>query len=161
MTRLVFAPVDRADAMALRAGADLGVRSGCAPTAVLAAYLGPDSVAEEVEFAALSHAGVLALVVGSDPLRLVLAADVADGQVSDRGSELGEIAVAALRWSQVQALFADEPPARVAVAKARADSARLGLVEAVASDAVTALQSEFDLLWFAPEELDDIVDDQR
>ena len=156
MTKLVFVPVDRADAMALRAGADLGVRRGCAPTAALADYLGPQTVAEELEFAALSHAGVLALGAGSDPLRLVLAADVGDEQVTERSSELGEITVADLRWTQVQALFADEPPARVAVAKARTDSARLGLAEAVASAAVTALQSEFDLLWFAPEEMDQI-----
>jgi Family of unknown function (DUF6912) len=156
MTKLVFIPMDRADTMALRSGADLGVRPGCAPTAALAASLGPNTVDEEVEFAALSHAGVLALGAGSDPLRLVLAADVADGQVTERGSELGAITVADLRWSQVQALFADEPPARAAVAKARTDSALLGLAEAVASDAVTALQSQFDLLWFAPEELDQI-----
>jgi hypothetical protein len=162
MTSVVFVPVDRSDAVSLRAGADLGVRPACAPTATLAAYLGPNTDAEEVEFAALNHAGVLALVVASDPLRLVLAADIADGQVTDRGGELGDITVADLRWTQVQALFADDPAARSAVAKARAECDRLGLAEAVASEAVTTLQSEFDLLWFAPEELDQLLnDDQR
>jgi hypothetical protein len=125
MTSLVFVPVDRAEALALRAGADLGDRPGCAPTAGLAGGLEPTAVAEEVEFAALSQAGVLALRAGADPLRLVLAADVADDEVTDRGSELGEVNVAGV-----------------------------SLVEAAAIEAVAALQGEFDLLWFAPDELD-------
>jgi uncharacterized protein DUF6912 len=153
VTSLVFVPVDRADAVALRAGADLGNRPGCAPTAGLAGALEPAAV-EEVEFAALSYAGVLALSAGSNPLRLVLAADVADGQVTDRGSELGEVTVAGLRWPQVQALFADEPAAEPAIVRARAESAGLGLAEALATGSVQALQSDVDLLWFAPEELD-------
>jgi hypothetical protein len=157
MTSLVFVPVDRADAEALRAGADLGSRPGCAPTGGLAGALEPGAVAEEVEFAALSNAGVLALTAGSNPLRLVLAADVAAGQVTDRGSELGEVTVAGLRWPQVQALFADEPTAEPAVARARAESAGLGLAEALATESVGTLQNEFDLLWFAPEELDQLL----
>jgi hypothetical protein len=157
MTSLVFVPLDRAEATALRAGADLGARPCCAPTAGLAGSLGPTAVAEEVEFAALSHAGVLAMSAGSDPLRLVLAVDAADGQVTDWGSELGEVTVADLRWAQVQALFADEPLAGPSVARARAESAGLGLAEALGTDAVAALQSEFDLLWFAPEELDRLI----
>jgi hypothetical protein len=157
MTSLVFVPVSRAEALALRAGADLGGREGCAPTAGLADSLRPTAVTEEVQFAALSHAGVLAMSAGSDPLRLVLAADAADGQVTDWGSELGEVTVADLRWAQVQALFADEPTAEPSVARARAESAGLGLAEALVTDAVAALQSEFDLLWFAPEELDRLI----
>ena len=104
---------------------------------------------------------MLALSSGSDPLRLVLAADVADGQVTDRGSEFGEVMVAGLRWAQVQALFADEPAAESSVARARADTAELGLTEALAIEAVTALLSEFDLLWFAPDELDQLARGQR
>jgi hypothetical protein len=160
MTLLVFVPVDRADAVALRAGADLGVRRACAPTRALADYLGPDTAAEEVEFAALNNAGILALSVASDPLRLVLAADVADGQLTDRGGKLGETTVAELRWAQVESLFADEPAARSAVAKARTE-ARLDPADALAKEAVITLQSEFDLLWFAPEELDELLGDRR
>ena len=167
MTSLVFVPVARAEARALRAGADLGDRPGCAPTAGLAGGPEPTAGIEEMEFAALSYAGVLALGAGSDPRRLVLAADVADGQITDRGSELGEVTVAGLRWTQVQALFADEPVAERAVARARGDVARsrgdvagLDLVEAVAIEAVAALQGEFDLLWFATNELDQLLDDQ-
>ena len=161
MTSLVFVPVDLAQAALLRAETGLGDLPGCAPTERLTASLEPAAVAEEVEFVALSHASVLALSSGSDPLRLVLAADVADRQVTDRGSELGEVMVAGLRWAQVQALFADEPAAESSVARARADTAELGLAEALAMEAVTALQSEFDLLWFAPDELDQLARGQR
>ena len=120
----------------------------------LAASLGPATVTEEVEFAALNHAGVLALGAASDPLRLVLAADVADQQVADRGTGPGEVCLTGLRWNQVRALFCDEPAAGPSVARARAEVAESAAAEAVTGEAVTALQREFDLLWFAPEELD-------
>ena len=161
MTSLVFVPVNRAEALLLRAGTDLGDLPGCAPTAGLAGSLEPTAVAEEVEFVALSHSGVLALISGSDPLRLVLAAGVADGQVTDRGSKVGEVTVAGLRWAQLQALFADEPAAESSVARARAELAELDLAEALAIEAVAALQSGFDLLWFAPDELDQLTAGQR
>ena len=124
----------------------------------LADSLGPLAVAEEVEFAALSYAGVLALSAGSDRIRLVLAADVADEQVTDHGSELGEVVVTRLRWDQVQALFADELAAGPAVARAQAESAGMDLAEAAATELVATLQAGFDLLWFAPGELDRLLD---
>jgi hypothetical protein len=161
MTALVYVPLDRAEVTALRAGTDIGPRPGCAPTAALAGSLEPDTVAEEVDFAALSHAGVLALSSGSEPLRLVVAADVADQQLTGRGGDLGEVTVTGLRWAQVQALFADEPAAESSVARARAEMAGLGLADSVVTEAVAALQGGFDLLWFAPDELDRLVDDQR
>jgi hypothetical protein len=160
MTSLVFVPLDRAEARALREGADLGDLRGYAPTADLAHSLGPTAAAEEVEFAALNCAGVLALSAASDPLRLVLAADVADQQATARGSEPGEVSVTGLRWDQVRALFADEPVAQPSVARARAEVAELGEADAVTSEAVAALQRKFDLLWFAPDELDQLADDQ-
>jgi hypothetical protein len=156
MTFLVFVPLDRAAATALRAGTNLGARPGCAPTAGLAGSLGPAAVAEEVEFAALNHAGVLALSAGSDPLRLILAADVAEGQLTDVGSDLGEVTVAGLRWAQVRALFADEPAARPALARAREETAGLPPAAAAGIEVVAALQGAVDLLWFAPDELDQL-----
>jgi hypothetical protein len=154
MTSLVFVPCDRVEASALRAGGDFPARPACAPTADFAGTLEPTAVAEEVEFAALNQAGVLTLSTGADPLRLVLAADVADNQVADRGSEPGAITVSDLRWSQVRALFADEPAAAASVARARADLAAVGPTDTLAMEAVMTLQDEFDLLWFAPDELD-------
>ncbi|HLL63621.1 MAG TPA: hypothetical protein VK401_11260 [Propionibacteriaceae bacterium] len=154
MTTLVFVPVDRETADALRTGTDPGPRPGCAPTAELAASTGPDAVAEEVEFAALSHAGVLALTSTTDPLRLVLAADVEAVQVEESGDGLGQVVVAGLRWPQVQSLFADEPDAAAAVAAARAAAEGRTLTEALELDEVAQLLDAYDLLWFAPEELE-------
>ena len=154
MTSLVFVPLDRSDAVLLRAGTDLGARPACAPTADLSRSLEADAVTDEVEFAALSEAGVLALSTGTDPLRLVLAADVADGQLTDRGSQPAEVTVFGLHWSQVRALFADEPAAAASVARARAQLAEVGPADAAPIELVAALQEEFDLLWFAPDELD-------
>ena len=154
MTTLVFVPLDRETAYALRAGTDPGPRPGCTPTAGLAASVGPDAVSEEIEFAALSDAGVLALTSTTDPLRLVLAADVEADQVEESGDAIGQVVVSRLRWPQVQSLFADEPEAAAAVAKARAAAEAVPLAEALDPNEVTALLDAYDLLWFAPEELD-------
>ena len=154
MTALVFVPLDREAAYALRAGADPAARPGCAPTARLAASTGPEAVTEEVEFAALSHAGVLALTSTADPLRLVLAAEVETDQVEDPGDGLGQVMVASLGWPQVRPLFADEPDAAAAVEKARAAAKGLALSAAMDRNEVADLLDTYDLLWFAPEELD-------
>ena len=142
MSVLVFVPLDRAVALALRSGTDPGPRPGWAPTAALARSLGPGTVDEEVEFAALSQAGVLALTATADPLRLLLAADIEPGQVDDPGDEPGRVDVDGLRWSQVRSLFADEPEAAEAVHRARTAGEVEGLLDA------------YDLLWFSPHELD-------
>lgn len=142
MTILVFVPLDRPAALALRSGTDPGPRPGWAPTAALATSLGSGAADEEVEFAALSQAGVLALTRTADPLRLVLAADVDSGQVDDPGDEPGRVVVDGLRWSQVRSVFADEPEAAGAVHRARTAGQVEGLLDA------------YDLLWFSPDELD-------
>jgi hypothetical protein len=139
---LVFVPLDRATASALRSGTDPGPRPGWAPTTALATSLGPEAVDEEVEFAALSQAGVLALTTTADPLRLVLAAEVGPGQVDDAGEEPGRVVVGGLRWSQVRSVFADEPEAAEAVDRARTAGEVEGLLDA------------YDLLWYLPDELD-------
>jgi hypothetical protein len=132
MTVLVFVALDWADADALRSGADLGSRAGCAPTAELAGRIGPGADAEEVEYAALHHAGEYATDTG--PQRLVLAADVDPGQLVETGDGWGGVTVEGLAWRQVSALFADEP---------------------LAAGAVTGADDS-DLLWFAPQELDQL-----
>jgi len=104
-----FVPVCLRETLALRAGADLGLRSGCAATSALLAELGGQTSIEEAAFAALSHAGVLAVLISSSARRLVLAAELAPDQVADHGSPFGEITIAGLSWSQVRAIFVDEP----------------------------------------------------
>jgi len=156
MTQLIFVPLDREAVQALRSGAGRPSYPGCAATAGLVSALGPDTATDEREFAALSSAGVQALSTTTDPLRLVVAADVAAAQVVDPGGASGQVTVRDLRWAQVQALFGDEPAAAAAVARARAALGAIDLVEALSVPEVTALVDEFDLLWFAPEELDDL-----
>lgn len=132
MTTLVFLALDWVAAAALRSGADLGPRTGCAPIAELARRIGPAADAEEVEYAALHHADAYA--PGPTRRRLVLAADVGPGQLVELGDGWGGVTVTGLGWDQVSALFADEPHAATA---------------AVDLD-------DRDLLWFAPAELDQL-----
>lgn len=152
---LIFVPVTRDEARELRSGAALGRRPGCGANPALRAALGADTSTEEAEFAALGLAGVLALGVGADALRLVLAVDAETAQVEDAGSAHGEVSVTGVGWLQVQALFGDEPDAAPAVARARAATGGLDLADAVDVPEVDAL-GEFDLLWFATGELDEL-----
>lgn len=111
---------------------------------------------EEVEFVALGHAGVLALGLAPAGPRLVLAAEVADSQVDERPGVDGEVVVSGLIWSQVLALFADEPTVADLVARARSAAGTRPLAEALSDPAVTDLLAGTDLLWFAPDELDQL-----
>ena len=152
---MVFVPTAGSEAVALRSGADLGVRSGCAATRSLLEALGTDTSAEEADFAALSNAGVLAVALDAGPSRLVLAADVSDVQVRDGRTAAGEVEVTGLTWAQVQSLFADEPDAAESVAAARR-AVGVGLADALASAAVQDLNQRFDLLWYSVAELDSV-----
>ena len=167
MAQLTFIPVREEEALALRNGKDIASRVACAATESLVAAIEtdpsePGSVEEEAEFAALSYAGVLGLFQGSGPVRLVLAADVQSSQVkSDDHNPYGVLDVSKLRWSQVRALFTDEADAGPAVLKAREAIAEAGgawtLDEALALPAVEELMHDYDLLWYAPAELDQLV----
>ena len=156
MTQLVFVPLDRAAVVELRSGAGRSSYPGCAPTAGLAGALGPGTAADELEFAALSSAGVLALSATTDPRRLVVAAEIAPAQLADPGGPDGQVSVRDLGWAQVQALFVDEAAAVPAVARARAALGVVDLADALSAPEVAALVDDFDLLWFAPEELDNL-----
>ena len=156
MTQLVFVPLDRAAIVELRSGAGRSSYPGCAATAGLAGTLGPDTAADELEFAALSSAGVLALSATTDPSRLVAAAEVAPAQLADLGGSAGQVSVRDLGWAQVQALFVDEPAAEPTVARARTALGAVDLDAALSVPEVIALVDDFDLLWFAPDELDDL-----
>ena len=78
-----------------------------------------------------------------------------------RSSSYGELHVRGLSWSQVRALFADEAEAAEAVLRARSALAEGGeaytLAAALEVAAVGKLVDDYDLLWFAPEELDLVV----
>jgi hypothetical protein len=115
-----------------------------------------NTVLEEAEYAALSYAGVLALALKPASPRLVVAAEVQAEQLTDLGEPLGEVQVRDLAWHQVRALFADEAAAIEAAGQASERVAGQSLAAALAAPEVGALLDDYDLLWFAPDELDQL-----
>ena len=162
MSSTVFVPVGRAQARALHddpTSSLADVTGHAATPALMAAYGYDASSLEDAEFAALGFAGVRAVTVEPpDPLRLVLAALVEPGRVSVGSDELGKVRVADLRWSDVSAVFADEPGAEGEVLAARAAAAGRPPADALDQPAVRRLLDERDLLWYAPQELTQLVD---
>jgi Family of unknown function (DUF6912) len=161
MAQMIFVPMTRDEAQALRSGTPAKHYFGCAATPSLAASLEADTVMEEVEYAALSNAGVLALVRKPNGPRLVVAAEVEEEQIRDLGRPDGDVEVRGLAWAQVRALFADEPEASEAVTLAGKAVAARGLAEeglatALATPEVAIVLDRYDLLWFAPEEFDQL-----
>ena len=158
MGQLAFIPASMEQAKEVRRGFDPGPCRGCAVTPALLRALEPQITTDEAEFAALSNAGVLALGVGSESTRLVLAADVEPAQITGLEDPSGEVTVSSLSWAQVRALFIDEPGAAEAVRKGRlavAEAAgEVTVAAAMALPEVGKLLDGHDLLWFAPEELD-------
>ena len=156
MAQMIFVPMTRDEARALRSGAGTDRYPGCAATPSLAASLDADTVMEEVEFAALSNAGVLALVLKPHVPRLVVAAEVPEDHVRDLSQPHGEVEVRDLVWAQVRALFADEPDC-AAGGELRERGGERGEPDmALAAPEVAAVLDNHDLLWFAPEELDQL-----
>lgn len=154
MSVAVFVPVPRSGAMALRGGGDLGVLVGFAAGPALreAHGLGPGED-EEAGFVALGYAGLAALLAHAGP-RTVLAADVEASQVGGEGSEFGEVSLDGLRWAQVSAVFADEPGAAEDLEAARRLADGRPLADVADDESVVGLVDRWDLLWYAPEELD-------
>jgi hypothetical protein len=154
MSQMIFIPMTRDDALALRSGTAARHYLGCAATPSLAASMDADPAIEEVEYAALSNAGVLALALNAP--RLVVAAEVQEKQVEDLNRPHGEIEVRGLAWAQVRALFADEPDALEVATLAGKAVAGQSLAAALITPEVAAVLDGYDLLWFAPEELDQL-----
>jgi hypothetical protein len=154
---MVFVPMTWDEANDLRSGiaADAPYR-GCAATPSLVASLEADTLIEEAEYAALSYTSVLALVLKPGTPRLVIAAEVPPGQFTDLGEPLGEVELRGLIWAQVRALFADEPGAMEATRLASEAVAGQSLAAALAAPEVGLVLDRYDLLWFAPEELDQL-----
>ncbi|MFP5283352.1 MAG: DUF6912 family protein [Actinomycetes bacterium] len=154
---LVFLPSTRTVAERLREGSGTPApQVGYAATAGLrrAHGLGPAET-EEAEYTALAYAGAAALVAAEEPVRLVLAAEVAEDRLTGGPRpDLGEVVVSGLGWGDVVALFLDDRDSRAAVARARAAVAGQALVDAVETEPVRALLEEVDLLWYDPAELD-------
>jgi hypothetical protein len=156
MSQMVFVPMTWDEAVALRSGAAADRYPACAATPRLVASMEADTLIEEAEYAALSYAGVLSLVLKPGLPRLVAAAEVQPNQLTDLDGSLGEVEVRGLTWDQVQALFGDESAAVAATRLASEVVAGEGLAAALAAPEVGAVLDEYDLLWFAPDELNQL-----
>jgi hypothetical protein len=153
---MAFIPMIWGEAADLRSGIAADHYLGCAVTPSLVASMGTDTHSEEAEYAALSYAGVLALVLNPGYPRLVVAAEVRPGQLADLCEPQGEVELRGLTWPQVRALFADEPDAIAAGRLASEAVKGQSLAGALAAPEVGLLLDEYDLLWFAPVELDQL-----
>ena len=113
---------------------------------------------EDADYSALCYAGVRALVATSETLRLVVAFDLPASTLSGAsGDPYGEVNVLDLQWTQVTALFADEPASADRVRAARVALGRgVAVAQAMELPVVVELVDEADLLWFAPTELDSV-----
>ena len=156
IAKMIFVPMTIDETAALRSGAGVNHHQGCAATASLVASMVSDDVMEKAEYAAIRNAGVLAMVLKPNAPRLVVAAEVREDQVIDQGAPRGEVEVNELTWAQVRALFADEPAARRAVRLARKTVAGQSLTAALAAPKVAAVLDKYPLMWYAPEELDQL-----
>ena len=156
IAKMIFVPMTLDETAALRSGAGVNHHQGCVAAASLVASMETDTVMEEAEYAAISNAGVLAMVLKPNAPRLVVAAEVREEQVLDQGAPQGEMEVNGLTWAQVRALFAEEPAARKAVRLARKAVAGQSLAAALVTPEVAAVVDNYYLLWYAPEELDQL-----
>ena len=156
MSHIVFVPMTWDEAVALRSGTAASCYRACAATPRLIASMEADTVIEEAEYAALSYAGVRSLVLKPGLPRSVVAAEVRPDQLTDPGGQLGEVEVRGLTWDEVRALFGDEPAAADATRRASQVVAGQSLAAAISAPEVGAVLDEYDLLWFAPEELDQL-----
>jgi hypothetical protein len=156
MPEMVFVRMTWDAAVDLRSGMTADHYRGCAATSTLVGSMETGTLIEEAEYAALNYAGVLALVLNPGSPRLVVAAAVQPGQLGDLGEPLGEVEVRGLAWTQVRALFAEEPAAIAAASLAGEVVAGQSLTAALAEPEVGEMLDRYDLLWFAPEELDQL-----
>ncbi|MFT4166264.1 MAG: hypothetical protein QM650_13575 [Microlunatus sp.] len=145
----VFVPLTISAAQQLRSTGSATDLIGYADGPALRSWLGdPRLDDEEAHYVALNHAGVAALLLDGDSMRLVLAVDQ-----EIAGGELGAVQLPRVAWSDVRSLFADEAGASAAVAKARAAANGLDLAAALSLPEVEQLLDAHDLLWYAPDEL--------
>lgn len=152
----VFVPLTLAAARELRSTGSASDLLGYADGPALRRWLGGTRLDdEEADYVALNHAGVAALLLEGASPRLVLAVDLGLAGADD----LGAAPVPEVRWADVRSLFADEASAADAVRTARQAVRGLDLGAALAITAVIDLQDSYDLLWYAPEELDSFATD--
>lgn len=107
---------------------------------------------EESDYAAQLFASLAGLLAGWD--RCVLAVAVRTLPASCGRAAFGQVELPPLRWRDVRAVFVDEPSALPAVRAYAGEVAGQGIAELWADPETEQFLADHDLLWFAPEELD-------
>lgn len=161
---MIFLPMTAARARRIRtAGGTEDLLDGWAATPQMITAHGyrPEDD-EDAEYAAQLYASVAALDAVAEPgdevdHRLVVAAEVPAGRISDAGHDRdhGAVRVDGLRWPEVTAVFVDEPAAADAVRSAReavGTAADLPMEVLVELPAVAVMIDDHDLLWHHPDE---------
>lgn len=153
MKPLVFLAVDPARVPALRDQGTVPQGLAFAATPELTEHFDYGEGSEEdADYAAQVFASLAGLAAGWD--RCVLA--IAVPRLPNSAGEVshGEVGQPAFGWTDVQAIFVDEPAA-LPLTRAYAEQARgRDIADLWADPATDALLAEHDLLWYAPSELD-------
>lgn len=182
---MIFIPMDRPTALGVREAGrtDRRLIAHAATGRLISAHGYRPDEREDADYAAQLYASITGLITAAadgdaddraDGARLVIAADVPIARVRDRttgagpsgrgtgpgaddhqDADYGAVTVEGLDWSDVTAVFVDEPDAGPAVRAARtaiadADDRRLAAV--LDLPAVAALTDEHELLWHTPDE---------
>jgi len=157
---MAYVPISAEQARLLRSSGALDgpLPAHCVTPGLLRAHdLTAD--AEDAEYTALAYAGVSALLTMGARRRLVVAAEVsAEPAAGDPSDPFGRVSLDQLAFSQVTSLFADEPDSAERLVRARGLAAGLEFEAVVDADEIESLLDASDLLWFAPSELDRLLD---
>jgi hypothetical protein len=167
--QMIFVPLSRPRASEARAtgGTDEELAAFAATPRMIAAHGYRPDEDEDADYAAQLYASIAGLIGAGEPAgadrpedsdsRLVISAEVPAGRIreSDRDPEHGAVVVQGLKWSEVTAVFVDEPAAAPAVRAAReaisgSDDHRLTTL--LDLPAVMTLTDDHDLLWHTPDE---------
>jgi len=162
----VYLPATLSSLAALRATESIGPApiTAFAVTPGLREWYVDDEDLEELEYAAFAEAARASLrLIGADPgaapRRTVVSADLPDAQVEVRDDlDRGVVRIgSAVPLSAVAAIHVDDADAVDAVAAAAAAIDRADLGDDAAQEAVDDAEG-FELSWYAPQELGDLVD---
>ncbi|ETA04185.1 hypothetical protein CcI156_06675 [Frankia sp. CcI156] len=162
----IYLPSTLAVARSVWESARIPPGTGFAVTPATREWYAQSESEEELEYAALHDAGRASLrLLDADPSaprrRVVFVADVADGEVRVRDDlERGAVEVDfPVPWSAAQAIHVDDGDDEEVVAAVAAAAKCIVEADLGGDDAAFTVDSVegFELLWFAPQELPDLL----
>lgn len=154
---MIFVPLAPAQLRAAIADGELGELVGfSATTALRQAHGLGQADDEEADFVAFGYAEAAAVALADEPVvgRTVVALDVVT-TAARSDDAMGRVAVRRLRWSEVIAVYRDEPGALELVGSVRTTTAGLDDEDAYGDPAMQILLEDHDLLWHLPSEVAD------